>query len=144
MKRDFDDFDREESFDSSYLDPERYVNESSYLDDFGFDDEQLYYDERREYSDEMDDSEYDMRRPDSIVDDDYSSDFYDDPIRIYLVQMGDIPMLTREQERSAANEIERTRRQFRKVFPSVVFSFIFHYNVFFVFIDMLGGDYSAH
>ena len=115
MKRDFDDFDREESFDSSYLDPERYVNESSYLDDFGFDDEQLYYDERREYSDEMDDSEYDMRRPDSIVDDDYSSDFYDDPIRIYLVQMGDIPMLTREQERSAANEIERTRRQFRKV-----------------------------
>lgn len=115
MKRDFDDFDREEGFDSSYLDPERYVCESLYLDDFSFDDDQAYFDDRREFSDEMDDSEYDIRRSSSVVDDDYANDSYDDPIRIYLVQMGDIPMFTREQERAAATQIEYTRRRFRSV-----------------------------
>jgi RNA polymerase primary sigma factor len=37
----------------------------------------------------------------------------DDPIRVYLMQMGEIPLLTREQEISAARQIERTRRRFR-------------------------------
>ncbi len=115
MKRDFDDFDREESFDSSYLDTERYSVDSAYLDDFVLDDDQIYFDDRRGYSDEIDSPEYGARRSGAIVEDDYATDFYDDPIRIYLVQMGDIPMLTREQERRAANEIERTRRRFRSV-----------------------------
>ena len=34
MKRDFDDFDREECFDSSYLDSERYAGESLYVDEY--------------------------------------------------------------------------------------------------------------
>ncbi|MBI1904469.1 MAG: sigma-70 family RNA polymerase sigma factor [Planctomycetia bacterium] len=37
----------------------------------------------------------------------------DDPIRVYLMQMGEIPLLTREQELTAARDIERTRTRFR-------------------------------
>ncbi len=38
----------------------------------------------------------------------------DDPVRIYLMQMGEIPLLTREQEVAAAREIERTRTRYRR------------------------------
>ncbi len=38
----------------------------------------------------------------------------DDPVRMYLTQMGEIPLLTREEEISLARKIELTRKQFRK------------------------------
>ena len=38
----------------------------------------------------------------------------DDPVRMYLTQMGEIPLLTREQEISLAMQIEETRTAFRK------------------------------
>ncbi len=38
----------------------------------------------------------------------------DDPIRMYLSQMAEIPLLTREQEISLAKKIEITRKQFRR------------------------------
>ena len=38
----------------------------------------------------------------------------DDPIRMYLMQMGEIPMLTRELEISSAKAIEKTRTHFRR------------------------------
>ena len=38
----------------------------------------------------------------------------DDPVRMYLTQMGEIPLLTRQQEIALAKEIEITRRKFRR------------------------------
>lgn len=37
----------------------------------------------------------------------------EDPVRMYLMQMGQIPLLTRDQEVSAAKQIEKTREKFR-------------------------------
>ncbi|MCS7305905.1 MAG: sigma-70 family RNA polymerase sigma factor [Thermoguttaceae bacterium] len=37
----------------------------------------------------------------------------DDPVRIYLMQMGEIPLLTRKEEIAAARQIECTRQRFR-------------------------------
>ncbi|MGB8226189.1 MAG: RNA polymerase sigma factor RpoD [Sedimentisphaerales bacterium] len=48
----------------------------------------------------------------------------DDPVRMYLTQMGEIPLLTREQEISLARKIELTRMVFRR--------------------KVLESDYSAH
>jgi len=38
----------------------------------------------------------------------------DDPVRMYLTQMGEIPLLTREQEINLAKRIEITRKRFRR------------------------------
>ncbi|MBL8825800.1 MAG: sigma-70 family RNA polymerase sigma factor, partial [Planctomycetaceae bacterium] len=38
----------------------------------------------------------------------------DDPVRMYLTQMAEIPLLTREQEINLAKRIETTRRRFRR------------------------------
>jgi RNA polymerase primary sigma factor len=38
----------------------------------------------------------------------------DDPVRMYLMQMGEIPMLNRDNEVAAAVQIEATRRRFRR------------------------------
>jgi RNA polymerase, sigma 70 subunit, RpoD len=43
-----------------------------------------------------------------------SESWSDDPVRMYLTQMGEIPLLTRQQEIGLAKQIERTRAQFRR------------------------------
>ncbi len=45
--------------------------------------------------------------------DEESSDSIDDPVRMYLMQMGQIPLLNRVQEVAIAKEIERCRVKFR-------------------------------
>jgi RNA polymerase primary sigma factor len=49
-----------------------------------------------------------------VADDENISRRIDDPVRMYLTQMGEIPLLTREQEISLAKKIELTRKQFRR------------------------------
>ncbi len=47
--------------------------------------------------------------------DDFTSDtsVIDDPVRMYLMQMGEIPLLSRQEELTSARAIERTRTLFR-------------------------------
>ena len=44
---------------------------------------------------------------------DETESWSDDPVRMYLTQMGEIPLLTRQQEIALAKKIEITRRKFR-------------------------------
>ena len=45
---------------------------------------------------------------------DENESWSDDPVRMYLTQMGEIPLLTRQQEISLAKQIEITRARFRR------------------------------
>jgi RNA polymerase primary sigma factor len=73
------------------------------------------------------DEEFDANDPafhddalDADLDEDYgvertgNDDQIDDPIRIYLTQMGEIPMLSRQEEIDVATRIARSRRGFRR------------------------------
>ncbi len=46
--------------------------------------------------------------------DDPSESHVDDPVRMYLMQMGEIPMLNRDEEVTSAMAIEKTRTSFRR------------------------------
>src|SRR5262249_20371729 len=50
---------------------------------------------------------------DLVLDEDDSRRI-DDPVRMYLTQMGSIPLLKREEEISLAKKIEVTRKRFRR------------------------------
>jgi RNA polymerase primary sigma factor len=50
---------------------------------------------------------------DLLVLGDDAESWSDDPVRMYLTQMGEIPLLTRQQEIYLAKKIELTRRRFR-------------------------------
>jgi RNA polymerase primary sigma factor len=58
------------------------------------------------------DADGDARADDLLVVEDVES-WSDDPVRMYLTQMGEIPLLTRKQEIALAKKIEITRAQFR-------------------------------
>jgi RNA polymerase primary sigma factor len=60
----------------------------------------------------VDPAEIDLEQEEMQPEED-SSDSIDDPIRMYLMQMGQIPLLNRGQEVSIAKEIEKARFHFR-------------------------------
>ena len=60
------------------------------------------------------DGEVQLESPDELLSGiDESESWSDDPVRMYLTQMGEIPLLTRKQEVELAKRIEETRRRFR-------------------------------
>ena len=61
----------------------------------------------------------------------------DDPVRMYLTQMGEIPLLTREEEISLARKIELTRKQWRKETLSSGFGFA---NAIEILEDVVRGE----
>jgi RNA polymerase primary sigma factor len=50
----------------------------------------------------------------AFLEEDESGRRIDDPVRMYLTQMGEIPLLTRDQEINLAKRIEITRNRFRR------------------------------
>ena len=63
-------------------------------------------------------SPIDLRKPEGEFDSSFTSEklprVSDDPIRMYLSQMAEIPLLTRDEEISLAKRIEITRRRYRR------------------------------
>jgi len=51
---------------------------------------------------------------DSLLGAEAAESWSDDPVRMYLTQMGEIPLLTRQQEIALAKQIELTRAKFRR------------------------------
>ncbi|HEV8114209.1 MAG TPA: RNA polymerase sigma factor RpoD [Planctomycetota bacterium] len=63
---------------------------------------------------EADDAIRDEELPETILPRAGLPEKIDDPVRMYLTQMGEIPLLTRDQEIYLAKTIEITRKRFRK------------------------------
>ena len=58
--------------------------------------------------------EVDPRAEELLAVGDESESWSDDPVRMYLTQMGEIPLLTRQEEIALAKKIEITRAKFRR------------------------------
>jgi RNA polymerase primary sigma factor len=93
--------------------------------DYGGSYEGLYSEEilEEEEEEETDANGFDFEIDEEMLDEELSLwdeddgevvDATEDPVRMYLMQMGEIPLLTRQQEVSAARQIEMTRCEYRQ------------------------------
>jgi RNA polymerase primary sigma factor len=64
--------------------------------------------------DEEHDPEIDINPEELLSELEEVESWSDDPVRMYLTQMGEIPLLTRQEEVTLAKQIERTRARFRR------------------------------
>ena len=60
------------------------------------------------------DADDDDAQADGLLSMEDTDSWSDDPVRMYLTQMGEIPLLTRQEEISLAKQIEVTRAKFRR------------------------------
>ena len=67
----------------------------------------------QDFTDAHDDDPAPARDENAKRREDIDADPTEDPVRMYLMQMGQIPLLTRQQEVSAAKQIEKTRIRYR-------------------------------
>ena len=82
------------------------VDKDDVVDELGAEEELLPADEI--------DVEPDLKPEELLATSDDNESWSDDPVRMYLTQMGEIPLLTRQQEISLAKQIEITRARFRR------------------------------
>ncbi|MBM4087938.1 MAG: sigma-70 family RNA polymerase sigma factor [Planctomycetes bacterium] len=80
--------------------------------------DKLSVDEAVAHDDSLDDPDRtdldpELKPDDDLFDSEDGESWSDDPVRMYLTQMGEIPLLTRQEEIRLAKKIEVTRRRFR-------------------------------
>ncbi|MEW6742427.1 MAG: RNA polymerase sigma factor RpoD [Planctomycetota bacterium] len=76
-----------------------------------------------EVAEEAQPADHEDREGEAPTDRSGTAEKIDDPVRMYLTQMGEIPLLTREQEIELAKRIETTRRAFRRLILGSGFAF---------------------
>ncbi len=76
-------------------------------------DEEDLDDDLHDSDDDVDRVAEDDLNAEDILESEESESWSDDPVRMYLTQMGEIPLLTRQQEIELAKRIEITRAKFR-------------------------------
>nr|HQF15165.1 sigma-70 factor domain-containing protein [Thermogutta sp.] len=81
----------------------------SYADDELAEDEEAISEEAYQAAANLEESE-----EDTILTADEEESWSDDPVRMYLTQMGEIPLLSRQEEIALAKKIEITRAKFRR------------------------------
>ncbi|MGC3972006.1 MAG: sigma-70 factor domain-containing protein [Pirellulales bacterium] len=82
------------------------VDKDEVVDELSEDDEVAAVDESE--------AEPDLKADELAMAADDTDSWSDDPVRMYLTQMGEIPLLTRQQEIALAKQIEITRARFRR------------------------------
>jgi len=95
-----------------FNDPLEASDELLQLEDVDIDEEELVDSLLEDESDEDEDGITEIFS-DKLLEFDTSETWSDDPVRMYLTQMGEIPLLKRHEEIQLARKIEATRRRFR-------------------------------
>ena len=126
----FDEFEKNVRPTSAKLSAKYHdVTEDDHFEFLAVDEDELNEDDGDDFEDSVETDELALKTSGSV-------DQIDDPIRIYLVQMGEIPLLSRHEELKAACQIEKTRQLYRRHIMSTDY-------IIRVAIDMLEQVYTG-